>query len=216
MGQSNYIASNMLLDKFPCYQRPVIDATTVMWGAVGSIGMRLKAFASADFLNSTPDILMSIDDASKVLHMTTTRMDCPEWYTAAFNVDPSWVGTGGGWKPSEDVAPPLGHKQSESSKEAVQEPQEPEAPHASKDDASPLQGWPELAVAPASAMLVLAEGARVELKNLKSKNGTTGTVLKCFPDRRGDKWKVRLDGDKGFACLKADYYEVIAPPAGGA
>merc|ERR1719491_1871247 len=54
LGQSNYTAANAALDKFPAHQRPEIDAVTLMWGAVGGIGMRWKAFASADVLNANP------------------------------------------------------------------------------------------------------------------------------------------------------------------
>eukprot|EP00408_Alexandrium_pacificum_P063787 CAMPEP_0171171582 /NCGR_PEP_ID=MMETSP0790-20130122/9289_1 /TAXON_ID=2925 /ORGANISM="Alexandrium catenella, Strain OF101" /LENGTH=194 /DNA_ID=CAMNT_0011636435 /DNA_START=1 /DNA_END=581 /DNA_ORIENTATION=+ len=84
MGQANYIASNSYLDKLPFFERPEVDSVTLMWGAVGNIGMRWKAFASQDMLNANPEALMSVMDAAKVLTMTTTRMDPPEWYAASF------------------------------------------------------------------------------------------------------------------------------------
>lgn len=51
----------------------------LMWGTVGGMGMRWKAFASADFMNATPDLLMGIEDAAKVLHVVATKMEMPEW-----------------------------------------------------------------------------------------------------------------------------------------
>merc|ERR1712194_498211 len=84
VGQAGYVAANSWLDKVVYYERPEIDAVTLMWGAVGGMGMRWKAFGDKDFLASNPDALMGILDASKVLHMTTTTMTPPEWYAACF------------------------------------------------------------------------------------------------------------------------------------
>ena len=50
-----------------------------MWGAVGGIGMRWKAFASEDFLNDVPDALLSIEECGKVLHCTAVYLYPPEW-----------------------------------------------------------------------------------------------------------------------------------------
>merc|ERR1712113_305886 len=77
-------ASNCYLDKMPYFERPETDSVTLMWGAVGAIGMRWKAFASQDMLNANPEALMSVMDASKVLTITTSKMDPPEWYAASF------------------------------------------------------------------------------------------------------------------------------------
>merc|ERR1712232_1289232 len=110
MGQPNYIACNSWLDKLPFYERMVKESVTIMWGAVGNIGMRWKAFASADFMNQTPDNLTTIYDARKILELTTCRFDQPEWYNtqmydpdfrAAFLAPTAGFGSGGGWKPSE-------------------------------------------------------------------------------------------------------------------
>ena len=46
MGQSNYIAANSFLDKLAPYERPEIDAVGLMWGTVGGMGMRRRAFGS--------------------------------------------------------------------------------------------------------------------------------------------------------------------------
>mmetsp|Transcript_20798 Transcript_20798/g.58585 ORF Transcript_20798/g.58585 Transcript_20798/m.58585 type:complete len:767 (-) Transcript_20798:140-2440(-) len=230
MGQGNYIAANMALDKYPFYERPQIDAVTVMWGAVGAIGMRWKAFASQDFLNATPDILMGVEDCCKVLHLLTTRMDTPEWTSASLNVSPEMLAPtagmigghspGGGFRPGESAAvavePRLGQRQ--------QRPQDKESEETAKDDvpmeAGPLGGWPRLSVAApeleeskySGVELELVEGARVRLTGLQAKNGMTGIAQQHYADGKGGKWKVCLDGNGGSTQLRDCYLEVIAPP----
>eukprot|EP00439_Symbiodinium_sp_Y106_P059933 s727_g8.t2 len=83
MGQSNYIAANSYLDKIPGMQRPEIDAVGLMWGAVGGIGMRFKAFASEDILNATPELLLTIPDSCKVLCAACCTINPPEWFSAS-------------------------------------------------------------------------------------------------------------------------------------
>merc|ERR1712039_1015108 len=65
-----------------------------------------------DFLNATPDALLSVDDAAKVLHMTCCRMFAPENYCVnylsqeareGFLTTTAGGGAGGGWKPSENT-----------------------------------------------------------------------------------------------------------------
>merc|ERR1712061_703962 len=87
MGQANYVAANSMLDKFVSFERPQIDAVTLMWGAVGAIGMRQKAFGDKDVLNAHPEALLTLHDASKVLHVTAVTMGVPEWYGASFYDD---------------------------------------------------------------------------------------------------------------------------------
>merc|ERR1719350_1678447 len=110
IGQANYVAADAYLDKLPAYQRPEIDAVTLMWGAVGHIGMRWKAFAENDLLNQTPEALLTIPDATKVLQMTCCRMFPPEWYCASmfdihtregFLSTSAGGGSGGHWVPAE-------------------------------------------------------------------------------------------------------------------
>lgn len=107
-GQANYCASNCFLDKLPARQRPEIDAVTLMWGPVGSIGMRWKAFASQDSLLSSPDALLTINEASRVLR-ATMKAEPPEWYGVSLFDDATrgallWAragdGSGGGWRHS--------------------------------------------------------------------------------------------------------------------
>lgn len=218
MGQGNYIAANTFLDKLPFYQRPEVDAVTLMWGAVGNIGMRWKAFASMDFLNATPEALLSINDAAKILHVTCSRMETPEWYAASFFDEMSRHGilmhTHGvhndkktGWKPGEDALSWTGE-----SPEA-EERRRRMGPDAPKKTA-PLGGWPDLAKGtrddrPGMA-IEMVEGTRVRLTGLKSKNGLVGTLIQGFSD---GKWKVRLDDGSGNALLRENYLEAIAPPS---
>jgi len=231
MGQGNYIASNMILDKFPFYQRPRFEATTIMWGAVGHIGMRFKAFATADFLNATPEILLTIEDTCKVLHMTMVRYDLPEWYTGALNMSPDMCaptaggGTGGGWKPGEDAGvvaspgpelKPRRQAQKQEEKEKVAAVSEPTP----ETDNIPLGGWASFqakAAAPTSSTMEhqvlevpLNEGAHVQLAGLKTKSGKTGVLLQLFDDGKDGKWKVKLDHDEGYALLKPCYLQCIA------
>mmetsp|Transcript_70463 Transcript_70463/g.199842 ORF Transcript_70463/g.199842 Transcript_70463/m.199842 type:complete len:666 (-) Transcript_70463:1884-3881(-) len=84
MGQANYIAANAAMDKMPQYSRPETDTVGIMWGTVGGMGMRFKAFASQDFMNLTPHLLLSIDDCCKILFLVSTRMDTPEWFAANY------------------------------------------------------------------------------------------------------------------------------------
>lgn len=231
MGQANYVAANSYLDKLPFQQRPYIEATTLMWGAVGHIGMRWKAFASQDFLNATPDALLSISEASMVLQATCCRLDTPEWYCASlFDAQgrdlmvavTAGAGKGGGYKPSETQVSPqwradgLGRgfllgKDLEDSR----------APRAIvAPGVAPLGGWPGLRRGGAEGSSIVAVaaaaqkrryelelGARVKLTGLMSKNGTTGLLTKCFSD---GKWKVRLEDGTGNALLKACYLQVIS------
>jgi hypothetical protein len=55
LGQATYTSSNAVLDAHSTgcrHSRPDLAAKTIMWGAVGSIGMRWKSFASYDLLGS--------------------------------------------------------------------------------------------------------------------------------------------------------------------
>lgn len=229
MGQANYVAANIYLDKLPAYQRPEVDAVTLMWGAVGNMGMRWKAFGSADVLNQVPEALLTINDAAKVLHATCTKMDPPEWYCATvmdihsregFLTITSGGGQGGGWKPSEDYSLALDwrahglEKGFLLGKDLEDERAQQDLPDSGVRDA-PLGGWPGLlhlqgatAAPEPRPHYELEPGARVELVGLSSKNGATGILTKCFAD---GKWKVRLEDGSGNALLKACYLEAVAP-----
>mmetsp|Transcript_49583 Transcript_49583/g.106138 ORF Transcript_49583/g.106138 Transcript_49583/m.106138 type:complete len:709 (+) Transcript_49583:116-2242(+) len=211
MGQANYIAANTYLDKLAFYERPEVDAAGIMWGTVGGMGMRWKAFASMDMMNLQAHNLLSIDDCCKILHMLVTRMDPPEWFGAQFQDEPvrnmmlaptAGMGTGGGYRPSEDAAVPAPVRDAPRRKEMPWEmplvAPEPEP--------VPLGGWPGLASMPRDVPLPLMEGCRVELVNMSSKNGLTGKVVKYYPE---GKCKVALD-TKGFALVKPSNLLVTA------
>lgn len=216
MGQSNYVAANSYLDKLPGFQRPHIDAVTLMWGAVGGIGMRYKAFAENDVLNKTPEALLSILDCCKILYATCCRVETPEWYACSFFDE--WTqqyllqksagtkaGTSEGWKPSEDA----GRWEQEREERDAELERETgirdgrkmqQIKNGAASAMSPLGGWPALA-------RHLEEGAKVRLVGLKAKNGLTGVLVQKFSD---GKWKVKLDDNTGNALLRSSYFEMIA------
>jgi len=222
MGQSNYIASNSYLDKQPAYERPEVDAITLMWGPVGGIGMRQKAFASADMLQATPDMLMSIFDAQCMLSVTCTKMDLPEWYNPCFYDDFSRENTlkitvSNPDYRGEDYSGPatVGLRSTPILEKRPVREQQPETGENQKKP--PLEGWLQLtgaahdgaAAGAPGAPMELREGARVRLKGLNNAmNGLVGTVIQQFP--LDDKWKVLLEGPKaGKALLKDIFLEVI-------
>lgn len=232
MGQGNYVAANAYLDKLPGYQRPTIDCVALMWGAVGHIGMRFKAFASADVLNSTPEALLSIGDASKVLNITCCKQDPPEWYAAghfdeftrAAVLTPT-AGQIGATQPSlmpvsAEVVADWDELAAARDKEALKDlpsvdrrPIPENLSHIEQEDIynAPLGGWPNLMNdLPAQPDLELEEGTKVRLTGLRAKNGLTGTLMRKFAD---GKWKVKLDDGSGSALLRVDFFQAIAPPA---
>jgi hypothetical protein len=87
MGQSNYVAANQFMDQLTFWTRmhkPNFDAITMMWGTVGHIGMRWKAFASADTIYKDPnaeDIVMTPAQAQVVLGTIFTS-EMPEWFVS--------------------------------------------------------------------------------------------------------------------------------------
>mmetsp|Transcript_44590 Transcript_44590/g.112036 ORF Transcript_44590/g.112036 Transcript_44590/m.112036 type:complete len:782 (-) Transcript_44590:201-2546(-) len=238
MGQANYTGCNYNLEMLQRYQRPELDATALMWGAVGNIGMRWKAFASMDMLNATPEALLSIQDASKILNVTCVKMQVPENYAATYIGDRDGIltltaggGSGGGWKPSEDagvqpivqpIVEPIEWRADGLGKGFLigKDLDDERAPPPPKDS-SPLSGWVDLvgrdggeeaaAQQPRQRPTYELEiGARVELVGLKSesKNGTTGILTKSWADGR---WKVQLEDGSGTALLKGDYLQAITP-----
>eukprot|EP00408_Alexandrium_pacificum_P046623 CAMPEP_0171255810 /NCGR_PEP_ID=MMETSP0790-20130122/52966_1 /TAXON_ID=2925 /ORGANISM="Alexandrium catenella, Strain OF101" /LENGTH=803 /DNA_ID=CAMNT_0011723789 /DNA_START=65 /DNA_END=2477 /DNA_ORIENTATION=+ len=231
MGQSNYVAANCYLDKMPFFERPETDAVTLMWGAVGNIGMRWKAFASQDMLNANPEALMHVSDAAKVLTMTATRMDPPEWYAGSFFDEwtrQSMLMPTAGVHSGEDYkAISLGANKVDSWLDAPKEAHKEERKLEESEmplqatESGPLGGWPTLFEEPASLAAPalpepeLCEGLRVQLRGLQpAKNGLLGTLLKKCKE---DKWKVRLDKGEN-ALLKAEYLvaaSAAAPPADG-
>jgi hypothetical protein len=194
--------------------------------------MRWKAFASADVLNQVENGLLSAIEARNIIQMTCTRWDCPQECGGSsfdyqsregFLYPTAGFGTGGGWKPSEDVAlgPVLSipeHLRSKNRKAGAEQG----AADAAEDDtveeaavSAPLGGWPgllqgkafeEAPDVPARRRLSVEIGAIVEIVGLK-KTGT-GVVVDVCSD---GKWKIRLDSENGTALLSEDYLRVLPP-----
>lgn len=199
IGQANYCAANGFLDKMPQYQRPEVDSVALMWGAVGGIGMRWKAFASEDFLNDVPDALLSIEECGKVLHCCAVYIFPPEWFCAQKYDDNNrkayLTPTAGKIKLELDsVAAAETQLLDQMALQGLPDVDRRPVPGNFTD--SPLGGWPSL----------VSEGAKVKLTGLRAKNGVTGIVLNCFEDGR---WKVQLDDGSGSVLLRAHCFEVL-------
>ena len=204
MGQANYIAANSYLDKISAFRRPEIDAVGLMWGAVGGIGMRFKAFASADFLNATPELLLTIEDSCKVLYVAACTMFPPEWWTAS-HMDPQgrqyFLSKTAGTIPLEvsEVSAAAQVQDVEADRRALQDLSDVDRrPLPSNHSSAPLGGWPSLVAA--------HEGAKIRLTGLRAKNGMTGTLLQRCDN---GAWKVQLDDGSNNALLRPSNFEVI-------
>jgi|Transcript_87518 hypothetical protein len=190
MGQSNYVASNQVLDVLTFYsrqQRPDFQAITMMWGTVGHIGMRWKAFASADAIYKDPnaeDIVMTPAQAQEVLKTIFTS-ELPEWFVAnRFDKAMTEFLRNGG--PSVAIPSKKG-----------------------KGGGSFVDGegsFPEYVVPAekthACTGKTALEGRRVRLHGLSKSpemNGKKGTLLEELED---GTWIVRLDGTLGDKKLK--------------
>lgn len=221
MGQANYIAANAYMDKIPAFQRPEVDAVGLMWGAVGGIGMRWKAFASEDVLNKTPEALLTIPDSSKVLHCACCTISPPEWFSAS-HFDEVTRGyylsqTAGQIKLelSENTASAESwEKQIEADRKALEDlptiDRRP-VPNNFAATAAPLGGWPSLVKSqspgvPQMVGVSLQKGSKVRLTGLRAKNGVTGTLIQQFGD---GKWKVKLDDGSGNALLRPGFFEAL-------
>jgi len=230
MGQANYVAANNFLDKLPSYQRQALYAVTLMWGAVGNVGMRWKNFASMDALPA--ENLMSIDDCRKALRLTLNHnvVSGDEWYafhavddhTRALLLKDTISQKDAQFSRDEDISVPQRNVE-ETSKEAPA----PAAQPRPEAEESPLGGWPLIAQGlpqqaqhPAGQpeepqqpdILVdperpLEEGMRVLFQNLQTKSGITGVLLQKYSNER---WKVSMDDGTGNAVLKARYLVPLA------
>ena len=201
MGQSNYIAANSYLDKIPAFRRPEIDAVALMWGAVGGIGMRFKAFASADFLNATPELLLTIEDSCKVLWVAACSLFPPEWWTASHmdQVGRQYFMTKTAGTIPLEVSTDFAAAQVQdvdADRKALQDMSDVD--RRPLPSSAPLGGWPSLVSA--------HEGAKIRLTGLRAKNGMTGTLLqRC----ENGAWKVQLDDGSNNALLRPGNFEVI-------
>ena len=202
MGQSNYIAANSYLDRMPGLRRPEIDAVGLMWGAVGGIGMRWKAFASEDFLNATPELLLTIEDSCKVLWVAACTLFPPEWFNASHMADqrPYFLTKTAGTIPL-DISTDSAAAQVqdvEADRRALQDLTDVDRRPLPGNNSAPLGGWPNLVSA--------HEGAKIRLTGLRAKNGMTGTLLQRCDN---GAWKVQLDDGSNNALLRPNNFEVI-------
>ncbi|CAK8998772.1 unnamed protein product [Durusdinium trenchii] len=200
IGQANYVASNAYMDRLPQFQRPEVDAVGLMWGAVGGIGMRWKAFASEDFLNDVPDALMNIQECGKVLYCASILQNPPEWFCAqkfAEDVRKGYLTpTAGVIKLEQEVVSAAAEQKLPDEMALQGLPDVDRRPIPGNFADAPLGGWPSL----------LSEGAKVRLTGTRAKNGITGTLLHRFED---GKWKVQLDDGSGSALLRPNHFEIL-------
>lgn len=224
MGQANYCAANACLDAmtFSMKQSGPLDYSplTLMWGAVAGLGMRWKAFASADFLlqaSNSEEIMMDFREAGVVLKMLVAGAS-PEWVGAnkvdeqtrywmlypnpaleGTSPDPwGWTkGKGGGElseeRPWEDVGP-------ETPAEAGAEPSRIQLRAASRErqkrQVLKAQGS-RIRSQHATKNAWLFEGRRVQIFGLERSphmNNVKGTLIAEAED---GKWQVKLDGVDG-------------------
>jgi len=215
MGQANYAAANGVLDAMTFSERTTrtsMEALTVMWGAVSNLGMRWKAFASADFLlaaDNSDDIMLNPFEAQMVLACMFSGQS-PEWVTCTPRVPDErgymqymvakameTHGAEGldrhpdcwGWRKGKGGGLTLG----ESSVPAA---------------AAPVFNGKLASVAEDVANdFKLFKGRRVRIVGLVGKaelNGTKGTLVE---EAGLGKWQVRLDGDNENKLLKVSNME---------
>jgi hypothetical protein len=241
MGQSNYCAANSWLDKLMFYERPELDGVGLMWGAVGGIGMRWKAFASQDFLTSEAGQLLSVVESRMILYVAACCMDPPEWFTAnhfddysrqGFLAPSAGFGTGGGWKPGmapvgwgdgwgEDALPAggAGTNWSEWKNLAAGGDKQTPPPSSTAPPApaarGPLGSWPGFAKDTAAGKAGTSEEELQEGARVRLVGcGSKDGSTGVLVKRAaiGGKWKVKLDDGQGHALLP-QHNLVALPPA---
>jgi len=230
VGQANYCAANAWLDAmtFSQKQSGPLDwnPMCLMWGAVAGLGMRWKAFASADFLlaaDSSADIMMDYKEAGMSLKMLIAGVS-PEWIQAS-KVDEMtryymtlpnpalegkapdpWgfkKGKGGGeisaeppWQ--EDIGP-------ETTDERTPEPSRSQLRAASRERQKQQQlkaRGTRIRPQNASKNAWLFEGRRVQIFGLERSphmNNLKGTLIAEVEE---GKWQVKMDGDHGDKLIK--------------
>jgi len=232
MGQGNYIAANVINDTLPGIERYWdIDSCCLGWGAVGNgIGMRWKAFASADPVNLDPDSYITILQARSILKATCTWWGVHDYVAGAMMGNSSareyflqqTAGRFGIQKPSADEqvlahssSPELKQRRvSDGGEAAGRDAEGTEAGQLTGLDQeasaqpAPLGGWPDLLGVEDTAAF-FEPGARVQLVGVSSTAGETGVLISTCS---GGKWKVKLDSNKGNAVLREEYLRVVAAP----
>jgi len=198
MGQSNYAASNQVQDALTFSSRQTrvqtFEAHTIMWGTVGHMGMRWKAFGSADAIyqgEGSEDIVMMPSEAAIVLQ-TVFGGVCPEWFVAnKFDRGFTDAVKAGGFPRNPN---PWGWSRGKGGGSAL---------YAEGELPLPMQpaGKPQPAAPSGKGAY---EGKRVRLHRLEKApemNGKKGCLVKQLED---GNWIVRLDGGLGDKILKVD------------
>jgi hypothetical protein len=198
MGQTNYVASNQFMDAMTFFTRqirPDFKATTMMWGTVGHIGMRWKAFASADMIYKDPnadDIVMTPPQAQEVLKTIFTG-HLPEWFVAnKFDKGMTEYLAGGGPQSPPNLWEMIKKGSKGRGGGSVVQEEGSFAEHLVPEEK------PRAACVGKSAQ----EGRRVRLHSLSKNpemNGKKGTLMEELED---GIWIVRLDGNLGDKKLK--------------
>jgi|EP00427_Karlodinium_veneficum_P043035 hypothetical protein len=186
MGQSNYAAANCVLDAMTFHMRQTnpdnFEALCLMWGMVIGLGMRWKAFASADMAYSmdTENVAMDWYEAQLTLRYCVLFGNSPEWVHASKwdfasewgpngykAKDPWGFGKGGG----------VTMDSSDLTFRSAKVPKEDVALSESNAEAS----W-------------LFAGRRIRIQDLELNpelNGTKGTLVE---EVQKDLWHVAIDG----------------------
>jgi len=224
-GQGNYVAANAVVDLLPYRNRPELDSSVIMWGAVGGgVGMRWRAFGDEDVLLKEEDALLTIEDATKAVRYVCARMSAPPLvmpskfdeatrqailapYAGSIKLELEEQGA----KAAETSLDFSEHSKARD-REALQNVSvvDRRPVPGNLPETSPLGGWPLLTEGKPRADLLV--GGRIALTGVRGKSGLTGTLEASFGE---GKWKVRLDNDMGSAVLHETNLEVakhsIAP-----
>lgn len=216
VGQSNYAAANCVLDQLTFQSRMDMcgrDAITLMWGAVGNLGMRWKAFASQDQLlqiqDSDKELLQPVEAQEILRYLIMGAPIAPEWTTGwkttfflEYVKSPQWgwnagnpwgFGKGGGISLQDGAGESYAKQASPYS--VLKDEQHPGL---NEDQPSRTEGvW-------------LYPGRRVRVHGLASRpefNETKGVLVE---EVEPGKWQVRLDGGLGNKLLKVQNLKTLA------
>lgn len=213
MGQSNYTAANIMLDCLTYHSRmarsAVFNAYAFMWGTIGGIGMRWKAFASQDMMLATAESaaqMMDYTEAQECLRLVVEGHS-PEmigaqkydkatidFFLSGYRHPNPWgftKGKGGGdsMAGESDIC-----WTSASAGGSVWRRSERPGPSARSRSG-------------------LFQGRRVQLQGLEANadmNGLRGTLVEEVGE---GKWCVRMDGDLGDKVLKVKNISTLSGSA---
>mmetsp|Transcript_17613 Transcript_17613/g.40752 ORF Transcript_17613/g.40752 Transcript_17613/m.40752 type:complete len:443 (-) Transcript_17613:82-1410(-) len=111
MGQSTYTAANYVMEQVAFQSRiarHTYDITCILWGVIGGLGMRLKAFGSMDFgLAAGEDTYLTLDDSMRCLR-GVLGVDSPPENVCSFVMDDA-TRAFHGFRPVKGEGPALPH-----------------------------------------------------------------------------------------------------------